>query len=445
MAQRTANMDSVLRNQTTEVESSPIMRAMPQEQLAVIVVGAIFTLIGLFANLCRTITLLQRRRGLWWDDFAAFAAFTFFIGFAAAAFVAVRWGVGLPTSDIPTGWASRAIQAGYAMEMLYFFSIFCVKMSVLLLYLRLARKLRDIIYQLCIGLSILLAIFFFTTIIVAAAQCVPTHKYWSPDAEGHCIDVTAFFYATNIFTIVTDLAMLALSIPLILKAKRQRSQNVGIIVAILTGALSVTASCARLHSIVIYDFSREPLRDAAPIYIWSFIEISAGMCCASMAVIVPLFTAYSVRISAIISPIGPSNQMVSFANYAEAWPYGRNGPMGKYVPAAIQGQSRRTTQDLTDLSPPHTINGRPIRISKPLPELPKACFHEEGLTALPQSPAKAYHRDGTLTALPQRSNQPMLHAIAMHNAGKMDPAAPVYGSRVREREVQEWENTGLFY
>lgn len=89
--------------------------------------------------------------------------------------------------------------------------------------------------------------------------------------------------ATNIFTIVTDLAMLALSIPLILKAKRQRSQNVGIIVAILTGALSVTASCARLHSIVIYDFSREPLRDAAPIYIWSFIEISAGMCCASMA------------------------------------------------------------------------------------------------------------------------------------------------------------------
>ncbi|WP_164114763.1 hypothetical protein [Serratia marcescens] len=49
---------------------------------------------------------------------------------------------------------------------------------------------------------------------------------------------SGFFYATNIFTIVTDLAMLALSIPLILKAKRQRSQNVGIIGAILTGALS---------------------------------------------------------------------------------------------------------------------------------------------------------------------------------------------------------------
>jgi hypothetical protein len=33
----------------------------------------------------------------------------------------------------------------------------------------------------------------------------------------------------------------------------------------------------------MYASSNEPLRDAAPIYTWSFIEISAGLCCASVA------------------------------------------------------------------------------------------------------------------------------------------------------------------
>jgi hypothetical protein len=99
--------------------------------------GAIFTLLGVLASLCRIITILQRRRGPWWDDFAAFAAFAFIIGFAAAAFVSVRWGVGLAMSDVPSSWVVKAVQAGYVVEILYFFAIFCVKLSMALFYLRL--------------------------------------------------------------------------------------------------------------------------------------------------------------------------------------------------------------------------------------------------------------------------------------------------------------------
>jgi hypothetical protein len=35
------------------------------------------------------------------------------------------------------------------------------------------------------------------SIIVASAQCVPTHKYWNPAIEGHCINVTAFLYGQS--------------------------------------------------------------------------------------------------------------------------------------------------------------------------------------------------------------------------------------------------------
>jgi hypothetical protein len=247
--------------------------------------------------------------------------------------------------------------------------------------------------------------------------------------------------ATNIFTIVTDLLMLALPVPIILRMKRQRAQTAGILVALIAGGLSLAASCIRLYSIVEYASSSEPLRSAAPIQTWSFIEINAGMCCASVAgklgvglgkeiittdrtaVITPLFTAYSVRLSAIISPIDPPNGMDSFANY-ETWPYGRAAPMGRYMPAEVQGSSLRTTESLTSVDTPRDVDGRPIRISKPLPALPKGYYHNHNLTALPQCPS-----------------QPMLYAIATYRHNNIDP---VYQSRVVEREVQEVDGAGMW-
>lgn len=59
--------------------------------------------------------------------------------------------------------------------------------------------------------------------------------------------------------------------------------------AFLLGGVSTIASCIRMYSIKIYTESPEPMRDAAPINTWSFIEINLGILCCSAPAIKPLF------------------------------------------------------------------------------------------------------------------------------------------------------------
>ena len=81
--------------------------------------------------------LVLRRRTIGNDDFAMFLGYAFAIAFTIASYVSIRWGVGLELEDVPPFWARRAIQAIYVEEIFYYWSIFCVKISIMFMYLRL--------------------------------------------------------------------------------------------------------------------------------------------------------------------------------------------------------------------------------------------------------------------------------------------------------------------
>ncbi|KAF2158541.1 hypothetical protein M409DRAFT_61553 [Zasmidium cellare ATCC 36951] len=164
----------------------------------------------------------------------------------------------------------------------YFLTQFLIKLSILLQYFRLSRESRGALYYSTTAMASLLVIHFMCTVVVTSLQCRPIEKYWRPEVVGHCIDITAFLYSTGIFTIVTDLIMLAQPARTIWNIQRPRAQKLGLACAFLAGGLSTIASCVRLYSIKIYTESSERIRDAAPINIWSFIELNVGICCASV-------------------------------------------------------------------------------------------------------------------------------------------------------------------
>jgi hypothetical protein len=87
--------------------------------------------------------------------------------------------------------------------------------------------------------------------------------------------------ATNGFTIASDVIILALPIPTLAKVKRNTHQKLALFGVFGAGALSTISSCVRLYTINIYTTSKDPLYDAAPINLWSFIEINLGIACAS--------------------------------------------------------------------------------------------------------------------------------------------------------------------
>ncbi|KAI6962023.1 hypothetical protein KC332_g16279 [Hortaea werneckii] len=262
---------------------------MTSNRLALIVAGAIFTLIGTISVVLRFVTAALRSRPIGKDDWSMLLAWLSSIGFTIASYISVAWGVGFEKADAPAWWAVEAIKAVYVIEIFYYFSLFFVKVSILMLYLRLAGNLRTFLYWGAIGTLVIIVAQFVSTIVVVGTQCMPMATYWDPTVEGTCININDFFYSTNIFTIITDVMIIGLPIATLWKLNCPRAQKYGIMLAFLLGGISTVASCIRMYSIKIYTESPEPMRDAAPINTWSFIEINLGILCCSAPAIKPLF------------------------------------------------------------------------------------------------------------------------------------------------------------
>ncbi|RMY43853.1 hypothetical protein D0865_10960 [Hortaea werneckii] len=262
---------------------------MTSNRLALIVAGAIFTLIGTITVVLRFVTATVRSRPIGKDDWFMLLAWLSSLGFTTASYISVAWGVGFDLDDAPAWWAVEAIKAVYVVEIFYYFSLFFVKVSILMLYLRLAGSLRTFLYWGAIGTLVIIVAQFVSTIVVVGTQCIPMATYWDPTIEGTCININDFFYSTNIFTIITDIMIIGLPIATLWKLNCPRAQKYGIMLAFLLGGVSTIASCVRMYSIQIYTESSEPMRDAAPINTWSFIEINLGILCCSAPAIKPLF------------------------------------------------------------------------------------------------------------------------------------------------------------
>ncbi|KAI7323462.1 hypothetical protein KC315_g8505 [Hortaea werneckii] len=262
---------------------------MTSNRLALIVAGAIFTLIGTITVVLRFVTATVRSRPIGKDDWFMLLAWLSSLGFTTASYISVAWGVGFDLDDAPAWWAVEAIKAVYVVEIFYYFSLFFIKVSILMLYLRLAGSLRTFLYWGAIGTLVIIVAQFVSTVVVVGTQCIPMATYWDPTIEGTCININDFFYSTNIFTIITDIMIIGLPIATLWKLKCPRAQKYGIMLAFLLGGISTIASCVRMYSIQIYTESSEPMRDAAPINTWSFIEINLGILCCSAPAIKPLF------------------------------------------------------------------------------------------------------------------------------------------------------------
>lgn len=260
--------------------------------LANIIVAAFFTTLGFLVIALRLLTtLILRRRAHGNDDWAIYAAYTASLGYTIASLISLRYGVGLLQEEVGPLWNVQALKATYAVELFYYLSIFLVKMSILFMYLRIYSRSvgrRNPFRRATLATMAVLIAHFVSTIVVAAVQCVPMKLFWDPQGaayagiRGHCINITAFFYSTNVFTIVTDLVILALPMHTLCHMQMPWRRKAGFIAAVAVGGVSTIASCVRLYSVKMFMSTSKGLENAAPINTWSFVEINTAISCASV-------------------------------------------------------------------------------------------------------------------------------------------------------------------
>jgi hypothetical protein len=109
------------------------------------------------------------------------------------------------------------------------------KFSLLLVYLKLS-PLRW--WRICIFASMFLVVGYNIALMLPLIfACKPFMKTWDVSIiEGSCIDRTPVFMATAVMNMVTDILLLVLPIPMVLRLQMPRSQKIGLFCAFGVGS-----------------------------------------------------------------------------------------------------------------------------------------------------------------------------------------------------------------
>ncbi|KAL9051676.1 MAG: hypothetical protein Q9206_004612 [Seirophora lacunosa] len=128
------------------------------------------------------------------------------------------------------------LQAFYASELIWAASIPIIKISILLLYIRIFGRLRYFkILAYIIGVfSICWAIM---VILVCAFQCRPVQLVWDKSVSGTCINAPLFFIIGSAPNVFTDFVLLVLPLPAVWNLHTTRAQKISLTVIFLLGSL----------------------------------------------------------------------------------------------------------------------------------------------------------------------------------------------------------------
>lgn len=126
----------------------------------------------------------------------------------------------------------------YVIEILYFFNVAMLKLSLLFFFLRIfpAKPIKRLLwatiaFDICFGIAFIL---------VAIFQCTPIRFYWEKwDGEhvGQCINVNALGWANAAISISLDLWMLALPLWQVLQLRLTVKKKISVAIMFFVGTL----------------------------------------------------------------------------------------------------------------------------------------------------------------------------------------------------------------
>nr|CAD71216.1 hypothetical protein [Neurospora crassa] len=228
---------------------------------------------------------------------------TLTLGYLVNVILAAQNGIGLPMSTLTLQNMVNFLKIVLAIEVMYYVNVFCIKVSILFTYLR-------------FGTIVLHVVFVLVCIFTTLAQCQPIHKFWdiTGQVKGTCINTTAFFYCenssapfllpiltpptvTSSFNIVTDIWILLLPISTLREIHRPPREKVALFLIFGVGTFATIASIVRLHTIYTYTLAKDPFHEGTKVNLWSVIEVTIAISCASVSALKPMFSRRQRRLT----------------------------------------------------------------------------------------------------------------------------------------------------
>ncbi|KAL4793198.1 hypothetical protein BDV19DRAFT_400090 [Aspergillus venezuelensis] len=251
-----------------------------------------FSSLAIIAVAARFHVRIWVKKNVWVDDYAAAFSSVLGMAYAGLAVAQTRWGLGLHPEYTPKENIKAFGKMQYAGGPIYTLALLGFKISLLTSYLRIGgfvHSYRMVIHGAIIACVINQVIF----TIVLSVGCRPVAKQWDQSIPGSCIDTVASYYGLAGTSLIFDVIVIALPLPILARLKLKMRQKVLLGVLFGLGFFVTIIQIIRIFTVA----NLETYANSESIIIWSDVEISLGVIISCVPTYGPYFRAFKMNMS----------------------------------------------------------------------------------------------------------------------------------------------------
>ncbi|KAF4445785.1 integral membrane protein [Fusarium austroafricanum] len=223
------------------------------------------------------------------DDWMSALSMFFALIYSSICIAQTRYGLGLPIPLRPKENLISYTRVNFSGRPFYQLGISFFKVALLISYLRLLRGTTGHkTYRRIILMTIALV---FTShvgcTLALIFACTPVDKSWNPLKEGKCLAAGPSFTGYAVVTIVSDVVVAMLPIPILMKLEIKKGKKIGLIVIFMLGIFTTICSIQRYLQI---DRIQNPKDgNSTMLVLWGVIEFNVGNIVSSLPFLAPIF------------------------------------------------------------------------------------------------------------------------------------------------------------
>ncbi|KAL3418416.1 hypothetical protein PVAG01_10132 [Phlyctema vagabunda] len=195
-----------------------------------------------------------------------------------------KYGGGHHEWEVESTRVEKFIQVQYAGVIAYGPATFLIKVTLLLVYVRVFSPFRKTIIFIYVFMAMLVA-YYIPMQIIKMRLCYPIWKVWRDSEDGTCLDIKKIFVADTVISSITDLAILIIPIPLTWSLQMAAQKRIRYVALLGAGGLATAASIARLVLLVKLGDSPDRTFTGTLFYLLSTAEMGFGLLCACVPAI----------------------------------------------------------------------------------------------------------------------------------------------------------------
>jgi hypothetical protein len=234
------------------------------------------------------------KMGVGYDDGLSIAAWFVALGYSILLIVwTTCFHMGRKIGHLPDDEIDHILEKSheilFASEILYSWSIFLSKMSILTFYRRLFQfcsiRIPIIILMVCSGIWITVRTF------MTIFHCMPVQAYWDKSIDGKCLNnIGQYYLGTDLTHCLMDFIILALPLFEVVRMKLIFGQKIAVISIFSLGSLVGVASIFQIVEAQKYTAaSREFPFEFSLAMVWANVETHLAVFTSCLALLRPIF------------------------------------------------------------------------------------------------------------------------------------------------------------